>query len=128
MRGAMHRTPWIFWGERLCENVGIKDVVQRSLAAPLERAAAIVGIGRMAEQGYYRRFPNVAHFCIPYYCDLSAFFAVHRHRDPAAPLVFLFCGQMIARKGIDLLLTAFDRLVATGANVQLLLVRGRPDA
>ena len=81
----------------------------------------------MAEQDYHRRFPNVAHFCIPYHCDLSAFFAVQRHRDPTTPLTFLFCGQMIARKGIDLLLAAFDRLVATGANVQLLLVGREAD-
>src|SRR5436190_18586118 len=62
MRGALRKTRWIFWGERLRENVGIKGALQRSLAAPLERAAAIVGIGRMAEQDYYRRFPNAAHF------------------------------------------------------------------
>jgi glycosyltransferase involved in cell wall biosynthesis len=122
MRGTLHKRPWIFWGERLRENAGVKDVIQRSLAAPLGRAAAIVGIGRMAEQDYHRRFPNVAHFCIPYYCDLSPFFAVQRHREPTMPLTFLFCGQMIGRKGVDLLLAAFDRLVATGANVQLLLV------
>jgi glycosyltransferase involved in cell wall biosynthesis len=127
MRGVLHETPWIFWGERLRKNARVKDVIQRSLAAPLGRAAAIVGIGRIAEQDYKRRFPNVAHFCIPYHCDLSAFFAVQRHRDPATPLVFLFCGQMIARKGVDLLLAAFDRLVATGANVQLLLVGREAD-
>jgi glycosyltransferase involved in cell wall biosynthesis len=127
MRGRLHKTPWIFWGERLRENAGIKDVIQRSLAAPLGRAAAIVGIGRMAEQDYHRRFPNVAHFCIPYHCDLSGFFAVQRHRDPTTPLTLLFCGQMIARKGVDLLLAAFDRLVATGANVQLLLVGREAD-
>jgi glycosyltransferase involved in cell wall biosynthesis len=127
MRGALHKTPWIFWGERLRENAGVKDVIQRSLVAPLGRAAAIVGIGRMAEQDYHRRFPNVAHFCIPYHCDLSAFFAVQRHRDTTTPLTFLFCGQMIARKGVDLLLAAFDRLVATGANVQLLLIGREAD-
>jgi glycosyltransferase involved in cell wall biosynthesis len=124
---ALHKTPWIFWGERLHENTGMKDIIQRVLAAPLGRAAAIVGIGRAAEQDYRRRFPNVAHFCIPYHCDLSGFFAVSRRRDPATPITFLFCGQMIARKGVDLLLAAFDRLVATGANAQLVLVGRQAD-
>jgi glycosyltransferase involved in cell wall biosynthesis len=127
MRSPMRKTPWIFWGERLRENVGIKDVMQRSLAAPLGRAAAIVGIGRMAEQDYHRRFPDIAHFCIPYHCNLSDFFAVQRYRDSTKPIMFLFCGQMIARKGVDLLLAAFDRLVATGANVELLLVGREAD-
>jgi glycosyltransferase involved in cell wall biosynthesis len=127
MHGALRKTPWIFWGERLRENTGLKEFTQRSLVAPLRRAAAIVGIGRAAEEDYRRRFPNVAHFCIPYYCDLSAFLAVRRTRHPAAPTTFLFCGQMIARKGVDLLLAAFDRLVATGASVQLLLVGREAD-
>jgi glycosyltransferase involved in cell wall biosynthesis len=127
MRGALRKTPWIFWGERLRQNSGIKDAVQRSLTAPLARAAAIVGIGRIAEQDYRLRFPDVPHFCIPYHCDVSAFLAVHRHRDPAAPMRFLFCGQMIARKGVDLLLAAFERLVATGVNAELILVGREAD-
>jgi glycosyltransferase involved in cell wall biosynthesis len=127
MRSSLRNTPWVFWGERLRENAGMKNVIQRSLAAPLGRAAAIVGIGRLAEQDYHRRFPDVAHFCIPYHCDLADFFAVQRHWDSIKPMIFLFCGQMIARKGVDLLLAAFDRLVATGANVQLLLVGREAD-
>jgi glycosyltransferase involved in cell wall biosynthesis len=127
MRGPLRNRRWIFWGERLRENAGIKQAIQRSLSAPLGRAAGIVGIGRMAEEDYRRRFPHLPHFCIPYHCDLSAFFAVRRDRGPVAPMRFLFCGQMIARKGVDLLLTAFDRLVAAGSSAELLLVGREAD-
>ena len=37
-------------------------------------------------------------------------------------MTFLFCGQMIERKGVDLLLLAFDRLITGGRDARLLLV------
>ena len=74
MRGVLRRKPWLFWGERLRRNSGIKRFIQRRLAAPIGHASGVVGIGRAAEEDYSRRFPNLPHFCIPYHCDLSAFF------------------------------------------------------
>jgi glycosyltransferase involved in cell wall biosynthesis len=122
MRGALRRKRWLFWGERLRRNSGIKERIQRKLVAPISRAAGIVGIGRAAEEDYRRRFPNLPHFCIPYYCNLSAFFAISRCWQVGRPVTFLFCGQMIERKGVDLLLLAFDRLVTNGIDARLRLV------
>ncbi len=117
------RPPWLFWGERLREQPGgLKALAQRTLTTPLGGAAAIVGIGRLAEEDYRRRFPNNRHFCIPYHCDLSAFTARRPQRENNSPLTFIFCGQMIRRKGVDLLLAAFDKLVNNGADARLLLV------
>jgi glycosyltransferase involved in cell wall biosynthesis len=127
MRFSLHNRPWLFWGERLHRNSGLRDLIQRKLAGPISRASGIVGIGRAAEDDYRRRFPHLPHFCIPYHCDLSSFFAIRRHRDPAAPMTFLFCGQMIERKGVDLLLQAFERLVADGTDSRLLLVGREAD-
>ncbi len=118
---------WLFWGERLRRNSGLKGLVQRTLAAPLSHASGIVGIGHAAEDDYRRRFPNLSHFCIPYHCDLSNFFKIRPNREMGAPMTFFFCGQMIRRKGVDLLLLAFERLVASGANVRLLLVGREAD-
>jgi glycosyltransferase involved in cell wall biosynthesis len=127
MRGALRGKRWLFWGERLCRNFGMKELIQDGLAAPISRAAGIVGIGRAAEEDYRRRFPHLAHFCIPYHCDLSAFFAAHRLPKTRAPVTFFFCGQMIERKGVDLLLLAFDRLVTRGLDARLLLVGREAD-
>lgn len=114
---------WLFWGERMRRQAGrLRELMQRKLTAPLARATGIVGIGRQAESDYRKRFPKTKHFCIPYHCDQSAFLSGNREPTGSKPLTFLFCGQMIWRKGIDLLLTAFDRLVAKGADVRLLLV------
>jgi glycosyltransferase involved in cell wall biosynthesis len=126
-RGRLRRRPWLFWGERLNRNSGLKALVQEGLAAPISRASGIVGIGRAAEEDYRRRFPNLPHFCIPYHCDLSPFFAIRRRHEAGAPLTFFFCGQMIRRKGVDLLLLAFDRLIALGFDARLLLVGREAD-
>jgi glycosyltransferase involved in cell wall biosynthesis len=105
MRGPLRRKPWIFLGEKLSQRGGWHTW----LAAPLHRAAGIAAVGSWAQRDYAARFPEPRHFCLPYYCDLAPFLAQPRH-TPEGDVVFLFCGQMIARKGIDLLLAAFARL------------------
>src|SRR5215472_3528405 len=48
---------WLFWGERLGHNSGLKGLVQSKLTKPMSYAAGIVGIGYAAEDDYRRRFP-----------------------------------------------------------------------
>ena len=123
MRCPLRGKRWVFWGERLREQtIAWKEFAQRKLIEPLERAAGIVGIGSDAESDYRRRFPNTSHFCIPYYCDLSGFLARPMRPIPSSEIHFLFCGQMNRRKGVDLLLMAFDRLVNKRVNAYLVLV------
>ena len=115
MRTSLRGRAWIFWGERL----GRGGALHAALAAPLHRAGGIAAIGTFAEQDYRERFPEPRLFRIPYYCDLAAFFAAPRRVRDDGRVVFFFCGQMIARKGVDLLLAAFARL---GDRARLLLV------
>jgi glycosyltransferase involved in cell wall biosynthesis len=127
MRGGLRGKCWLFWGERLRQHSGVKALIQRGLVAPISHASGVVGIGRAAEEDYHRRFPKLPHFCIPYHCDLSGFFRIRRHPQASTATTFFFCGQMIRRKGVDLLLMAFDRLVARGLNAYLLLVGREAD-
>ncbi|NJN58301.1 MAG: glycosyltransferase family 4 protein [Leptolyngbyaceae cyanobacterium SL_5_9] len=115
------RVPCIFWGEKIvAASEGVKGKLQKVLAQALKQCRAIVAIGSRAQQDYQQRFPHHSIFNIPYYCNLSEFQAtVQRPRDP---VTILFCGQMIERKGVDLLLQAFDRLLQTGVKARLLLV------
>ena len=105
----------------------MKDLIQGGLTAPISQASGVVGIGRMAEEDYRLRFPNLPHFCIPYHCNLSPFFQIRRHHEFGALKTFFFCGQMIRRKGVDLLLQAFNRLIARGLDARLLLVGREAD-
>ena len=115
MRTSFQKKPWIFWGERLSRG----GALHRRLASPLHRASGIASIGAFAERDYRERFPEPRHFRIPYFCELDAFLAAPRRVRDDGRIVFLFCGQMIVRKGVDLLLSAFAEL---GASARLLLV------
>ena len=116
MRVSLRQKPWVFWGE---ETGPRRKNPHTAIAGALHRATGIVSIGTFAETDYRERFPEPQHFRIPYHCALDAFLALPRRDRSDGNVVFFFCGQMIARKGIDVLLTAFQRLEK---NARLLLV------
>ncbi len=118
MRHAWQSRPWIFWGEQ----PGRSSLMHDRISAPLHRARAIAAIGSVAAREYHARFPEPEIANIPYHCDLAPFLAIRRARAAREP-VFLFCGQMIARKGVDLLLNAFAQM----ARGRLLLVGREAD-
>jgi glycosyltransferase involved in cell wall biosynthesis len=118
-RGA---PPWYFWGEQLLPRTGARGALQRLLIDPIGGADAIVAIGNSAEQDYRRRFPESRVYNIPYACDLSEFEAAAASRVNAGMCRFLFVGQMIERKGVDVLLKAFENLVQEGRGIELHLV------
>jgi glycosyltransferase involved in cell wall biosynthesis len=133
MRAGLRGKPWVFWGERLAERgprgnskfesqkSKVRDAWHNRLTAPLHRAAAIVGIGSLAERQYARRFPEPRHFCIPYHCELAPFLDAPRPARKPGETLFFFCGQMIARKGLDHLLAAFAALSVRHPGARLLL-------
>lgn len=114
--------PCIFWGEKMVASAsGIKGKLQKVLAQGLDHCWAIAAIGSRAEQDYRQRFPKKPIFNIPYYCTLAEFGSDLPAR-PRNPITILFCGQIIARKGVDILLQAFAQLIQSGLSAQLLLV------
>lgn len=119
LRRLKNHPNWFFWGELLRQNSGLKQLVQKQLAKPLSSANGIVAIGSRARDDYQTRFPNTRIEQLPYFCDLSEFVTASRTINPTP--TFLFCGQMIARKGIDLLLDAFDQLRKSGTGAKLIL-------
>ena len=122
MRMGLRGKPWVFWGERLAERrPGGRTALHNRLTAPLHGAAAIVGIGSLANAQYAARFPEPRHYCIPYHCELAPFFAAERPARDPEETVFFFCGQMIERKGLDHLLEAFAGVAASHPKARLLL-------
>ncbi len=128
MRFRLKNKPWFFWGERLRpRQPGWRQAVRDFINAPLQRATGIAAIGSGAETDYAERFPGTPRFSIPYYCDLQPFFDEARPPRNPGGTVFLFCGQMIERKGVDLLIAAFAQIAAADANAKLLLVGREAD-
>jgi glycosyltransferase involved in cell wall biosynthesis len=127
MRTQLGEVPWIFWGERLRRQPNpLRRLGHSILTRPLSNASAIACIGSMAVAAYRERFPGQRLANIPYHCDLEPFREASSTSE-SPEVVFLFCGQMIPRKGIDLLLEAFDRLVEAGAPARLWLVGREAD-
>ncbi|MFO7725218.1 MAG: glycosyltransferase family 4 protein [Oceanipulchritudo sp.] len=122
LRVSRTRVPLLFWGEKLERaQGGIRERMQGILTRPMRNLAAIVAIGKQARRDYKERFPGMPVYEVPYYCRIDAFQKSVPQR-PREPVRILFCGQMIHRKGVDLLLEAFAGLVTGGLDVRLILV------
>lgn len=114
--------PMVFWAERMVgQRGGWRQRVHALLAQPLQRVSGVMAIGAAAAEDYRQRWPGKPVIEIPYYCDLEPF-ARDRPARPRDPVRVLFCGQMIARKGVDLLLQATEALVRKDLSFRLLLV------
>ncbi len=132
---AQRGVPWIFWGERpgMRSRSWLGRAMRRLAQGPVLRDAyAVAGIGSRACEIYRRLVADRCPvFNIPYHCDLSPFFAAPRvwdrpdRHDPLCSGVrFLFSGQLIPRKGVDLLLQAFDSVSSTGTKPPRLVLLG----
>jgi len=138
------RRPWVFWGElpgmRPRRRLGrlLRSLALRPVATS---AHGIAAIGSRAQEAYRHL---VADRCpvhnIPYCCDMSAFLhaasekssatgnalAAEVELPPDHTTRFLYCGQLIERKGVDLLLTAFCEVARKRRNATLTLLGTGP--
>ena len=122
------RLPWIFWGEVPgFERRGVVGELLRWLALrPVAwLAAGIAGIGTRAV-AVYARLTRAGRpvWNIPYYCRNDAFLRIERPVAGAAH--YLYCGQIVARKGVELLVKSFCELARVDNNVRLTLVGEGP--
>jgi glycosyltransferase involved in cell wall biosynthesis len=119
-----HGGPWCFWGERpgFHQPLWLGRLVRKWKLANLHASAApIWGIGKFAVDGYQTEFGTQReYFNLPYFSDLKRFETPDR--EDRRERVFLFSGSLIARKGVDLLASAFVRLARDVPNVRLRIV------
>lgn len=113
--------PWCFWGERpgFRQPAWIGRWFRKWKLSKLhDSSVPIWGIGKFAVEGYRREFgPGRSYFNLPYFSDLERFGGSETRRN--SERVFLFCGSLIARKGVDLLARAFIKLAAEYPDVKL---------
>jgi glycosyltransferase involved in cell wall biosynthesis len=120
--------PWVFWGELpgFKKRGFVGDFIRRTLQSPLRHASAVVGIGGRASDVYKKLLMDQKSKCemvynIPYYTDLSAYTSLMARRC-TDEVRLLYCGQLIERKGVDLLVRAFVELLDVGLKASLKLV------
>jgi glycosyltransferase involved in cell wall biosynthesis len=124
------RIPWIFWGE-------LPGIERRGPLGRLGRwvaqrpiawlATGVAGMGSRAADAYGKMVGDRCPIWnIPYYCDNWPFLSIPRLWQNDEKPHFLYCGQMVARKGVDLLIKCFCRLAADHRNVRLTMVGDGP--
>ncbi len=122
MRVGLRGKPWVFWGERLAERRRAADRCTRDAdRCRCTGRRRSWGSARWRSGNTRSGFPEPRHFCIPYHCELAPFLEAPRPAREPGETVFLFCGQMIARKGLDHLLEAFAALAGRHPGARLLL-------
>lgn len=128
---SMKRRPFVFWGEipGFSDRGKIGSYVRGQLQSPLRAAAAIAGIGSGAVDAYQRLFPQTPVYNIPYFCDLAHYKTARAKAPPkkGKTVDVLFCGQLIARKGVDILIEAFAVAARDKSRLRLVLVGSGPD-
>ena len=116
--------PWCFWGERpgfrlpAWAAFGGRLLRRWKLAKLHGSSAPIWGIGKFAVDGYRREFgPRRSYFNLPYFSNLERF--ASGCSRAGSERVFLFCGSLIERKGVDLMARAFVQLANEVPDVRL---------
>lgn len=113
--------PWCFWGERpgFHQPFWIGRLMRKWKLAKLHSSSSpIWGIGEFAIDGYKREFGSDRdYFNLPYFSNLKRFETTRR--EEKRERVFLFSGSLIARKGVDLLASAFARLDVANARLRI---------
>ncbi|MGH6682497.1 MAG: glycosyltransferase family 4 protein, partial [Pseudolabrys sp.] len=109
--------PWVYMNEPLRPRGPFDAAKAFLLRLLLARAAGVVGMGREAVSRFAALTgdgrPSAS---VPYYVDLAEFLDLPgpSARQASPPIRFFTAGQLIARKGIDVLLAACARLPETG--------------
>ncbi|MGC4020645.1 MAG: glycosyltransferase family 4 protein [Cyclobacteriaceae bacterium] len=126
LRFKSRKRKFIFWGERITDHQnGFKGFLKKKLSDAIDNCIAVAAIGMKAQREYQTRFNRIPIFNIPYHCSLNEFQALSLTKNNQS-INLLFCGQMIKRKGLDILLKAFDFL-SSRYNVVLHLVGREAD-
>lgn len=128
---ATVRRPFMFWGEvpGFSRRGPIGSWLRSRLQDPIHSATGIAAIGSVAAEAYRALFPSKPVFNIPYFCDLSRFEGARSARSPnlAGDIVILFSGQLIDRKGVDVLLAAFSAAASRNPKLRLRLLGSGPE-
>ena len=124
--------PWVFWGEKpgFRDRGRLGEHLRRLLQRPLRKASAIAAIGSWAVESYQVMVPGVPVVNIPYTCDLEPYRMAAEQGTRATrstTVDILFSGQLIPRKGADLLLEAFKRIADDLPELRLMLLGHGPE-
>jgi glycosyltransferase involved in cell wall biosynthesis len=121
--------PLVFWGERpgaVWRNFVANAIRPLLLSQRFGHVKAVWGIGEWAVEEYRRCLPSVKMFAnMPYASNLSPYLNILRkenNKPHSQPVRILYSGALIHRKGVDLLISAFIKLLNEGVQATLTMM------
>lgn len=123
--------PFLFWGEipGFSKRGRFGTWLRAKLQDPICDASGVAAIGKWAVERYAELFPGKPLFNIPYFCDLTPYEAARAFvaGKESQEVEILFSGQLIDRKGVDVLLAAFARAASGNPRLRLRLLGSGPE-
>jgi glycosyltransferase involved in cell wall biosynthesis len=126
---AIQRKPWLLFAERSGMVQNYSHTLARKIAMCMVRSASgVIATGRLAQQSFASQL-GFSHrlFSLPYLVRHDEFLTLPRPRKDATTVNFMACGALIPRKGIDVLLNAFQRAAKTRSDISLTVVGDGPE-
>lgn len=128
---TLQKQPWVLFAER--PGMNSRSRWRRTLRTlsmlMLRTADAVIGTGRLAQRQYQKRLGSrLSVFSLPYLVDLEPFLRIERdnNRRPNG-ICFLSCGELIPRKGTDVLIRAFTKAAESCPHISLEIVGDGPE-
>ena len=119
----------ILWGERpgaVWQNAVAQFIRRIAIGYRFGQADAIWGIGSWALEEYKKCLPRINRTGnMPYASNLAPFFNIplrNKRNHHTEPIKILFSGSLIYRKGVDILIKAFVRILKEGQAAFLTLM------
>jgi len=123
------RRPFVNWAElpRIGQGSALARIARRTLIAPLNLSRGLLAIGTRAAETWRQVLrPAIPIVNYPYSCDIQRYGAIRRQPRRERPFTFLFSGQLIERKGVDLLLRAFEEACRERSDLHLRIAGDGP--
>jgi glycosyltransferase involved in cell wall biosynthesis len=122
---AMQKRPWVMFAERHGMNPRntLYNSARRLVMRLVRSADGIIATGRLAQEAYTAQFGSSDHiFSLPYLINHDEFMKIQRVNRPLGPVRFMTCGELIHRKGIDTVISAFQRAARVNLDISLVIV------
>ncbi len=126
---AIQRKPWLLFAERPGMIQNSSHAIARKMAMCMVRSAdGVIATGRLAQQSFASKLKRSRPlFSLPYLVNHDDFLRLPRSKQPGDTLNFMACGALIPRKGIDVLIKAFQRAAKTHSDISLTIVGDGPE-
>jgi len=128
---SLQRKPWVLFAERpgMSRDNHWRRLARKLAMSMVRSAHGVIATGRLAQEAFASEFgPSLNIFSLPYLINHDDFLGIARQeRRPSKTVSFMACGELIRRKGIDVLIKAFQRAAESRPDISLTIVGDGPD-